>query len=173
MEYSGNGNFNIPYDSPCAFSNIKNESEVLTAEQIELFNCELCDDHLKKKFLEVKENFFKIFKFYVRLIRFIKNKEENLKKYIEDIGPAQKEFIHSRNLLHKLINLRQLENLKKNLKFENVSEEEKKEFFDQLKLRKEMFKLYKKNVNDLEKILNNIKESLEMVYLSNCIYKND
>jgi hypothetical protein len=171
MEHSGNGNYN--FDGMSVFSNSKSENEMLTAEQIELFNCELCDDHLKKKFLDVKENFFKIFKFYVRLIRFIKNKEENMKKYIEDIGQAQKEFISTRNLLQKLINIRQIGNLKKNIKFDTISEEEKKEFFDQLKLRKDLYNIYKKNVNDLDRILNNIKEALEMIYLSNCIYKND
>jgi hypothetical protein len=95
--------------------NFTRESIILNKEQYELLKCEFCDDHIKRRYIDMKEQFYKIFKNYIKLIKFIKNKDEaSLKKSIDEIGSAQKELIHTRNFLEKLILL------KKNLKLTNM-----------------------------------------------------
>jgi hypothetical protein len=109
------------------------------------------------------------------MIKYIKNKEEsNIKKSIEEIGQFQKEFIIYHSLIEKLISIRKESLSKENNKFniEGLNEKEKKEFFDELSHRKENLKKYNSNIIELEKISNNIRESMEMIFLSNCIINN-
>lgn len=76
----------------------------LTREQIDLLKCEFCDDHLKRRFLEMKENFFKIFSNYLKFSKPIKTKDMSvITRLVEETGNAQKLFLHYKELLEKLI----------------------------------------------------------------------
>jgi len=90
-------NHNKPNSNPYEIS--KNEYELL--------KCEFCDEHLKRRYLELKEIFYKIYKNFIKIIKLIKIKDEiNLKKIIEDTGLAQKEFLKYKHLVEKLIAIR-------------------------------------------------------------------
>ncbi len=74
----------------------------------ELFKCEICDEHLRRRFAEMKETFFKIFKNINKLIKYIRSKDElTIKKTIEDLTETEKEFIYQMQLMKKLINIKQ------------------------------------------------------------------
>lgn len=93
--------------------NLTRDSIIINKEQYELLKCEFCDDHIKRRYIDMKEQFYKIFKNYIKLIKFIKNKDEtNLKKSIDEIGVAQKELIQTKSFLEKFVNLRKKMKLK-------------------------------------------------------------
>jgi hypothetical protein len=153
-----------------------NHATIITKEQFDLLKCEFCDEHIKRRFIELKETFFRIFKNFIKLIKLIKNKDDlSLRKIIEDTGHAQREFINSKNLLEKFIILR---NSNKKLEYnkpiylQGLEEKEKKDFFDELNLKKEALKKFRKNIIELENISNNIQNAIEMISLSNCLINN-
>lgn len=147
------------------------EINEISVEEYEVFSCEYSDIYIKKKFFEVKDMLGKVFKLFVRyLIPSVKKKDENVKKILDEIVTHQKDYIINRNLLTKLILIRQTDSYK-NINFEFTSNEEKKEFFEILKIRKELYDQYLKNVSELEFFLNNIREAIETVYLSNNMNK--
>jgi hypothetical protein len=78
---------------------------MLPKEIMLLLNCEVCDEYIKRKYLDLKELYYKIFKAYTKFIKFIKTKEEGLiKKSFEELSLNQKEFINLFALLKKLVN---------------------------------------------------------------------
>ncbi len=83
----------------------------INKQEFDLFKCEVCDDHLKRRFFELKEMFYKIYKNYIKIFKLVKNKDEiSLKKIIEEIGITQKDYIKYRNLVEKLVYIRKISN---------------------------------------------------------------
>jgi hypothetical protein len=148
----------------------------ISPEQFELLKCEFCDDHIKRRFIEMKDTFFKIFKNYIKFIKLIKNKDDQmLKKLIEETGNAQKEYINNKNLLDKLISFRERNpnlEIDKHILIEGLDEREKNEFFEELGKRKEALKKFNKNINELETISENIQKAIEEISLSNSLINN-
>lgn len=146
----------------------------LNKDQIDLLKCEFCDNHIVRRFLEMKETFYKIFKNYIKFVKLIKTKDEiHLKKLLEETEILQKEFIYLRNYVEKLITLRKF--FKKDeykIKLEGVEERERKELFDELLHRKDILKKYQKNIIELETISRNIQETFELISLSNGLINN-
>ncbi len=159
--------------------NLTRESITLSRDQYDLIKCEFCDDHIKKRFIEMKELFFKFFKNYIKIIKLIKNKDEvNLKKTIEEIGVSQKEFLLHKNLIEKLIVLRKSSKSIKNTSLngiilEGLDDRERNQFFEELNMKKDLLKKFRKNILDLEMISNNIHDVLENVTMSNCMLNNN
>lgn len=155
-----------------------NEESNFTLDNFDLLRCEICDDHLKKRYLDMKEQLFKIFKIYLKIQKFIKNKDEvNLKKCIDEIGYSQKDFIQHRLLLDKLILIKKQiinnpNSVNISIKVDSADEIEKKTLFEELNKKKEYLKKYKKNTNELEIISNRIQESLELISISNTLQNN-
>lgn len=148
----------------------------VTKEQFDLIKCEFCDDHIKRRFLEMKELFYKMFKLFMKFSKLIKNKDmPNIQKLIEDIGNAQKDFITYRNIVEKLIIIRtKIKNFEYNpktfiIKIEGLTENEKNGFFEELNARKEILKKYRRNINELENISKKIQEILENVSFNNSL----
>ncbi len=151
-------------------------SHPITKDQFDVLKCEFCDDHIKRRFIEMKDTFFKIFKNYIKFIKLIKNKDEIiLKKIIEDTGNAQKEFINNRALLEKLIAFR-IDNInieyKKPILISGLDENEKKEFFEELNKRKEVLKKFRRNIIELEGVSDNLQKVMEEISLSSCLVIN-
>ena len=89
--------------------NIIKDLNEITRDQFVLIKCELCDDHIKRRYLEMKEHFFKIFKNYIKLLKLIKNKDEiNIKKTVDEIKSSQKDFLTYRTLIEKLVLFRKI-----------------------------------------------------------------
>jgi len=158
--------------------NLTRDSIIINKEQYELLKCEFCDDHIKRRYIDMKEQFYKIFKNYIKLIKFIKNKDEtNLKKSIDEIGVAQKELIQTKSFLEKFVNTRKKMKLKSiqsiNVIVEGLDERERNTFFEELNTKKELIKKFRRNIHELEIISNNIQEMLEAVSLSNSILNNN
>ena len=73
----------------------------------ELFKCEICDEHLRKRLIEMKETFFRIFKNFNKIIKYIRGKDElTIKKTVDDLAETEREFIDQVNLLKKLIQIK-------------------------------------------------------------------
>jgi hypothetical protein len=73
----------------------------------ELFKCEICDEHLRKRLFEMKETFFKIFKNFNKIVKYIRGKDElTIKKTVDDLAETEKEFIDQVILLKKLIQIK-------------------------------------------------------------------
>jgi hypothetical protein len=102
-----NSNMNVRKYSAGGGSQTNNGPFDITKEHFDLLKCEFCDDHIKRRFLETKEIFYKIFKNFIKFIKLIKNKEIHaLQKLIEETGAAQNEFINYRNFVEKILFLR-------------------------------------------------------------------
>ena len=158
--------------------NLTRDSIIINKEQYELLKCEFCDDHIKRRYIDMKEQFYKIFKNYIKLIKFIKNKDEtNLKKSIDEIGVAQKELIQTKSFLEKFVNTRKKMKLKSiqsiNVIVEGLDERERNTFFEELNTKKDLIKKFRRNIHELEIISNNIQEMLEAISLSNSILNNN
>jgi hypothetical protein len=55
----------------------------------------------------MKETFFRIFKNFNKIIKFIRSKDEfTIKKTVEDLAETEKEFIDQVNLIKKLIQIK-------------------------------------------------------------------
>jgi hypothetical protein len=98
----------------CANSNsnpIFNKQNNLISEisknEYEFLKCEFCDEHIKRRYLELKDIFYKIYKNFIKIIKLIKIKDEiNLRKIIDDTGLAQKEYLKYKHFVEKLIILK-------------------------------------------------------------------
>ena len=108
-------NYNIRnYSNPPISQNLnftKQNSSTLGQEiskiEYDLLKCEFCDEHIKRRFLELKEIFFKIYKNFIKVIKLIKIKDEvSLKKIVDETGVAQKEFLKYKQFVEKLIILK-------------------------------------------------------------------
>jgi hypothetical protein len=83
----------------------------LTRDQLELFNCEISDEYLKRRFIDIKEIYYKIFKSFTKFIKLIKAKDEmSIKKAFDELTVNQKEFLNLLSLLRKIVEFKQQKN---------------------------------------------------------------
>jgi hypothetical protein len=104
----------------------------------ELFKCEICDEHLRKRLYELKETFFRIFKNVNKIIKYIRAKDEStIKKTIDDLAETEKEFIHQMQLFKKLIQIK-----KANTIIKTDDAEQKRELVDCLNTKRDKLRVY-------------------------------
>ncbi len=104
-----NSNLNSTQQPNTNFTKQNSSLSIQDISKIEydLLKCEFCDEHIKRRFLELKEIFFKIYKNFIKIIKLIKIKDEvSLKKIVDETGVAQKEFLKYKQFVEKLIILK-------------------------------------------------------------------
>ena len=85
-----------------------NETLALNSEERELFKCEVCDEHMKRRLSDMKDLFFRIFKNINKIIKYIRMKDEIIvKKTIDELGEIEREFINQFLLFKKLLKIKQ------------------------------------------------------------------
>lgn len=139
---------------------------VLRKEEADILKCEFCDEHLKRKYIELKEILFRLFKNSIKLIKLIRGKEiRKIKEFVLEISQAQADFIVMRKFMEKVIKFR------KSMKFSSkneftiilngVNDKEKKEFFDDILTKKENLKKYLNNIIELERMSMRLEETID------------
>jgi len=154
--------------------NLKDKNAfTINKEQFEVLKCDFCDDHIKRRFLDMKDLFYRIFKNFTRLVKLFRNKDEALlRKLLEDVAYGQKEFLRNHSLMEKMISIRiNYEKLDYNkpIIIEGLNENEKREIFDDMSKRKELLIKFRRNVIELETISENIEKSMLKISMSNCL----
>lgn len=77
----------------------------LKPEESEYLRCEFCDDHLRKRFSELKEYLFKIYKLFIQINKSHKFKED-LKSFPEELEEIKIKYFTVRSLIYKIIDIK-------------------------------------------------------------------
>jgi hypothetical protein len=80
----------------------------LTRDQTEMLNCEISDEYLKRRFIDIKEIYYKIFKAFTKFVKLIKTKDEiNIKRTYEELATNEREFVNLLSFLRKVVQFKQ------------------------------------------------------------------
>jgi len=77
----------------------------LKAEELENFRCEFCDEHLRKKFNELRDNLYKTYRLFIQINKSHKFKEEQ-KTFSEELEEIKIKYFAIRSLIYKIIDIK-------------------------------------------------------------------
>ncbi len=77
----------------------------LKQEEIELLRCEFCDDHIRKRFSELKEYLFKIYKLFIQINKSHKFRADS-KSFPEELEDIKIKYFSIRSLIYKMIEIK-------------------------------------------------------------------
>lgn len=77
----------------------------LKLEELENYRCEFCDEHLRKRFTELKEYLYKVYRLFIQINKSNKFKED-VKTFAEELEEIKIKYFAIRSLIYKLIEIK-------------------------------------------------------------------
>ena len=77
----------------------------LKEAELDLIKCEICDEHLRKRFMELKEYIYRIYKNFIQINRSVKFKEET-KTFATELEETKNKYFEVRTLILKIIEIK-------------------------------------------------------------------
>ncbi len=77
----------------------------LKLEELDNYRCEFCDEHLRKRFTELKEFLYKVYRMFIQINKSNKFKED-VKKFAEELEDIKNKYFAIRLLIYKIIEIK-------------------------------------------------------------------
>ena len=148
----------------------------LTQAEIKMLGFEFSPEFLKKQILIMQESVNVIFKNFIKLAKFLSNKNdagkrklETLKKLSEDIIRTENEYLEFKANVSKILQVTRADLNNTRIFFQFKDENEKNNFLNQITQRKDYLITYQANLDILEKLNEKINSVIEKVTLSSAL----
>lgn len=148
----------------------------LTQAEIKMLGFEFSPEFLKKQILIMQESVNVIFKNFIKLAKFLSNKNdggkrklETLKKLSEDIIRTENDYLEFKANVSKILQVTRADLNNTRIFFQFKDENEKNIFLNQITQRKDYLITYQANLDILEKLNEKINSVIEKVTLSSAL----
>ena len=148
----------------------------LTQAEIKMLGFEFSPEFLKKQILIMQESVNVIFKNFIKLAKFLSNKNdagkrklETLKKLSEDIIRTENEYLEFKANVSKILQVTRADLNNTRIFFQFKDENEKNNFLNQITQRRDYLITYQANLDILEKLNDKINSVIEKVTLSSAL----
>lgn len=148
----------------------------LTQAEIKMLGFEFSPEFLKKQILIMQESVNVIFKNFIKLAKFLSNKNdagkrklETLKKLSEDIIRTENEYLEFKANVSKILQVTRADLNNTRIFFQFKDENEKNNFLNQITQRRDYLITYQANLDILEKLNEKINSVIEKVTLSSAL----
>lgn len=148
----------------------------LTQAEIKMLGFEFSPEFLKKQILIMQESVNVIFKNFIKLAKFLSNKNdagkrklETLKKLSEDIIRTENDYLEFKANVSKILQVTRADLNNTRIFFQFKDENEKNNFLNQITQRKDYLITYQANLDILEKLNEKINSVIEKVTLSSAL----
>ena len=148
----------------------------LTQAEIKMLGFEFSPEFLKKQILIMQESVNVIFKNFIKLAKFLSNKNdagkrklETLKKLSEDIIRTENEYLEFKANVSKILQVTRADLNNTRIFFQFKDENEKNNFLNQITQRRDYLITYQANLDILQKLNEKINSVIEKVTLSSAL----
>ena len=148
----------------------------LTQAEIKMLGFEFSPEFLKKQILIMQESVNVIFKNFIKLAKFLSNKNdagkrklETLKKLSEDIIRTENDYLEFKANVSKILQVTRADLNNTRIFFQFKDENEKNNFLNQITQRRDYLITYQANLDILEKLNEKINSVIEKVTLSSAL----
>ena len=148
----------------------------LTQAEIKMLGFEFSPEFLKKQILIMQDSVNVIFKNFIKLAKFLSNKNdagkrklETLKKLSEDIIRTENEYLEFKANVSKILQVTRADLNNTRIFFQFKDENEKNNFLNQITQRRDYLITYQANLDILEKLNEKINSVIEKVTLSSAL----